>query len=538
MSTTIKSNIQLGSVRFNPENGTLIDSANQDIALRPQSLEVLKVLAENLGELVNREDLISTVWGSISVTDDSLIQCIADIRKAIGDSDHKIIHTVPKKGYKLVSNPPKSNLPSNQKITATAPLIVVAALAIIAVIGWFVIREESKLHPVSLAILPFRNTNVDVDQTYFAEAMTKAITTNVSKFEGLFVVSDYSAFKYRDTDISTQQIAEELGVRYLFAGGVLPGPEKLRVDAQLIDGETGRVVWAEQFKVPRKDVFLVQEELSAKLATSLVSQVEIATEQLSWQRERTNLNAYELLLRADLPKIERHTLNEGIALLQNAVEIDPNFSQAHALIGHYYMLLWRHSLAKDLELALTSARKWTAHALSINGLSHEAYKTLGTIQLYADEDHDAALASLNRSLEINPNDADTMVKMATLLTFMDQHTEANYWIDKAYQQNPLHPTWYNWNASFVYAVTGQYERANIAAQKALVVFESSASIRRILIYGYAMLDDWDTARRYAREILDQTPDFRLSTHMRNSPFQNSETKQHIFSVLQQAGLPL
>ena len=538
MSTTKKTTILLGDVTFNPENGTLTDAADQDIALRPQSLEVLKVLAEHPGELVNREDLISIVWGNISVTDDSLIQCIADIRKTIGDSDHKIIRTVPKKGYKLVPNPPKSTLPSRYKMVARAPLMIVGTLVIIAVVAWLVTREEPQLHPVSLAILPFKNSNVDVDQTYFAEAMTKAITINVSKFEGLFVVSDYSAFKYRDTDKSAQQIAKELGVRYLFVGGVLPGPEKLRVDAQLIDGETGRAVWAEQFKVPRKDVFLVQEELSAKLATSLVSQVEIATEQLSWQRERTNLNAYELLLRADLPKIERQTLNEGIVLLQNAVEIDPKFSRAYALIGHYYMLLWRHSLAKDLDLALTHAREWTAHALSINGLSHEAYKTLGTIQLYADEDHDAALASLNRSLEINPNDADTMVQMATLLTFMDQHTEANYWIDKAYQQNPLHPTWYNWNASFVYTITGQYERANIAAQKALVVFESSASIRRILVYGYAMLDDWDTARRYAREILDQTPDFRLSTHMRNSPFQNSETKQHIFSILQQAGLPL
>ena len=538
MSTTHKTIIQLGSVQFDPLREKLADSENRDISLRPQSMAVLKVLSENLMQLVHRDDLINIVWENVTVTDDSLIQCIADIRKAIGDSDHKIIQTIPKKGYRLVPDSPARAVVPLRPKRISLPLIIIAGLLISIAAWWVVNRYEVRSSPVSLVVLPFKNISGDADQTYFAEAMTKAITANVSKFEGLFVVSSYTAFQYSDADKPVKQIARELGVRYLFTGEVFPSPNQLTVIAQLTDGKTGHAIWAEQIKVPRKDVFLVQEDLSAKLTTSLVSQVEIATERLSWQRERTNLNAYELLLRADLPKIERQTLNDGIILLQNAVELDPKFAWAYALIGKYYMFLWRHSLAQDLDDALEQARKWTAHALLINDLSYEAYKTLGIIQLYADEDHAAAFDSLSRALEINPNHADTMVQMATLLTFMGKNKEANQWIDKAYQQNPLHPTWYHWNASFVYTVTGQYERGNMTAKKALVVYNSSASIRRILIYGHAMLGDWETARGYAQEILDRTPDFRLNTHMRNSPFQNPETKRQVFSILEQSGLPL
>lgn len=538
MADPSKTNLHLGSVQFDLSREALRDPAGLDVALRPQSLAVLKVLAEKPAQLVDRDDLIATVWGDVSVTDDSLIQCIADIRKAIGDRNHKVIQTVPKKGYKLVPNSPQKTGPPLWRRRVPVALATVSAILIaVTIIFWLTARPALMVGPPSVAVLPFDNLSGDPDQTAFADGMTKAIIANISKFEGLFVVSGYSAFQYRGTVKPVSQIADELNVRYLFIGEVLPGSNQLKVGAQLIDGDTGRTVWAEQFDVPRNEVYVIQEDLSAKLATTLVAQVEVATERLSWQRERANLNAYELLLQVDLPKIERQSLNEGIALLQNVVELDPKFARAHALMGHYYLMLWRHSLAQDMDLALSQARKWAAHALSLDDLSYEAYKTLATIQLYADEDHAAAYASLSRALQINPNHADIMVQMATLLTFMDRDVEAMQWIEKAYHHNPLYPAWYDWNASFVYTVTGQHDRGNVAAKKALALYESSASIRRILIYGFGMLNDWDTARRYAREILERTPDFRLSTHMRNSPFQNPERKRHIFAILERAGLP-
>ncbi len=537
MADPLKTDLYLGSVQFDLSRETLLDPAGLDIALRPQSMAVLKALAENPGQLLDRDDLIAAVWGDVSVTDDSLIQCIADIRKAIGDSRHKIIQTVPKKGYKLVPNTSQTPRPRVWRSRSPVAVAVFTAILIAVAVFWLAVRPALMADPPSIAVLPFKNLSGDPDQTPFADAMTKAITANISKFDGLFVVSSYSAFRYRDTDKSVSQIVSELNVRYLFVGEVLPGLDQLKVSAQLIDGDTGQTVWTEQFDVANHDVFLIQEDLSARLATTLVAQVEVATERLSWQRARANLNAYELLLQADPPKIERQSLNEGIALLQNVVELDPKFSRAFALIGHYYLHLWRHSLAQDLDLALGQARKWAADALSLNDLSYEAYKTLATIQLYADEDHAAAYESLSRALQINPNHADIMVQMATLLTFMDRDDEANQWIEKAYHHNPFYPAWYDWNASFVYTVTGQYDRGNSTAKKALAVYDSSASLRRILIYGFGMLNDWDTAGRYAREILERTPDFRLSTHMRNSPFQNLERKRHVFTILNKAGLP-
>ena len=115
--------------------------------------------------------------------------------------------------------------------------------------------------------------------------------------------------------------------------------------------------------------------------------------------------------------------------------------------------------------------------------------------------------------------------------------EAIEWSEKAMRQNPLHPVWYHWNAAFVYAVAHQNERAIVESKKALAVHKNSASIRRILIAAHGQRGEWDEARRYAAEILERFPKFRLSTDMRNSPFQHEEERKHYWDLFRRAGLP-
>ena len=130
-----------------------------------------------------------------------------------------------------------------------------------------------------------------------------------------------------------------------------------------------------------------------------------------------------------------------------------------------------------------------------------------------------------------------MIRMGTLLGFMNRDAEAMLWVEKAMLQNPLHPAWYEWNAGFVYAVAGDSERAIIASKKALGVHKTSASIRRVLIAAHGQLGQWTEAKGYAAEIMERNPRFRLSTHMRNSPFQDSTEREHYWNLFRQAGLP-
>ena len=105
------------------------------------------------------------------------------------------------------------------------------------------------------------------------------------------------------------------------------------------------------------------------------------------------------------------------------------------------------------------------------------------------------------------------------------------------RQNPLHPAWYEWNAGFVYAMAGDHERAVLESKKALAVYPTSASIRRTLIFAHAQLGVWDEAKRYAAETLERTPEFRLSTHMRNTPIQDPAELQQVMNTFRKAGLP-
>ena len=385
----------------------------------------------------------------------------------------------------------------------------------------------------SIAVLPFTNVGGDESQAYFTDGFTKAITTNISKFEGLFVVSSFSAFKYRDTEKPLAQIARELGVRYLLTGDVQPGREMLRINAQLTDVSDGTSIWSERYQAPRSDIFEMEDDLSGKIAGTLIDRIEASARAV----ERTSLGAYDLFLRAVFTNIKKETLLADIEKLQRAVTLDPKFSPAHSRLSETYLLLWRHSLADDPDHALRRAREEGARAIELNNNSAESHHTLAKIYLYADLDHDLALASMSRALEINPNDADYMVQMAQTLAFMNRDTSAIEWIEMALRQNPLHPAWYEWNAGFIYAMAGEYERSILESKKALAVYKTSASIRRTLIYAHAKLGRWDEAKRYAAEILERTPKFRLSTHMRNSPIMDQAEHRDIFDVFHEAGLP-
>ncbi|MEP1208438.1 MAG: winged helix-turn-helix domain-containing protein [Rhizobiaceae bacterium] len=531
--------LTLGSVKFERDKSRLRDAQGRDLSLRPQSLAVLRVLADQRGEPVTKNNLIAAAWGAVYVSDDSLIQCVADIRRAIGDDAHAIIQTVPRVGYKLVASQPEPEPKTGVSPPWSFPVMAGGGLVLLALVfittGFFG-TPETHSRP-SIAVLPFQHISEDNSQAFFTDGVSKSIMANLSKFEGLFVVSSHSTFQYRDSNKPPKDIATELGVRYLLSGDVQYRADLLLIRAVLTDIADGKAVWAEDYTVPRTGVLNVQDEVSARIATALVEKVEVTTSRWAKSVTPEHLSAYELVLRSEPPPITRDGLNRANALLDRAIALNPNFSLAYSLRAKNDLMLWRHSLAEDLDAALHKARSSASQALDLDNNSYEAYHALSQIDLYADQDHVQALANLTKALEINPNDADLMVRMATLLGFMNRDMQALQWIDKAFLQNPLHPVWYHWNAAFVFEVADEHEKAIVASKKALAVYTTSASIRRILIAAHGHLGQWKEAERYAAEILQSFPDFRLSSHMRNSPFMDVEEKSEYWDLFRKAGLP-
>lgn len=531
--------VRLGALRYDCNTQGLTDCHGNQVALRPQSLDVLAALIARNGKLAGRDELIAEVWGSVNVTDDSLIQCIADIRRVMGEDGRNIVRTIPKKGYRLVVPEPVSSKPSvtpKKRHFAFGIGLLVIGIVLVAAWGFWDLSKSGRTG-ATIAVLPFDNIGGDNSQAYFTDGFTKAITTNISKFEELFVISSFSAFKYRDTKKPLADIAGELGVRYLLTGDVQPGQDKLIINAQLTDLRDGKSLWAERYEAPRADIFEMQNKLSAKIASTLVQRVETATVRQSRSANPADLNAYELVLRAVNANVEKTALLDALKLFEQAIKLNPGYPAAHARLANAYLLLWRHSLTDEPNAMLRGAQRAATRAIELDNNSYLSHQVLSLIYLYADKDHTQALASMTKALKINPNDADLMVRMSAILGFMNRDAEAIEWVEKAMRQNPFHPAWYEWIAGFVYAVAGDNDRAIIESKKALAVYKTSASIRRVLIAAHGQLGQWKEAKRYASEIVGHNPQFRLSTHMRNSPFQDPAEREHFWSLFRQAGLP-
>jgi len=232
-----------------------------EVELRPKSFEVLRYLAEHPGRVISKEELIAAVWPDVVVTDDSLIRCISEVRRAIGDVDQAIIKTVQRRGYLVqadVSARPSAeeSFPQQAK-RARAP--------------------DGPASPLStgpsIVVLPFANLAGDPEEDYLCDGITEDIITELSRFSELRVIARHSSFYYKDKEIMPGQIARELGVTYILQGSIRRGRDRVRITAQLTDATTGTHIWAEHYDRTLDDVFAIQDEVVRTIAPLLVAHV-------------------------------------------------------------------------------------------------------------------------------------------------------------------------------------------------------------------------------------------------------------------------
>jgi adenylate cyclase len=244
-----------------------LSNADREIDLRPKCFDVLCYLVENAGRLVSKDEIIKTVWPNVSVTDDSIKQCVSELRIALCDREQRMIKTVPRRGY-LFAAP------------ITEP-------------------SGSVEGPPSIAVLPFTNMEGDPQQDYFSDGISEDLITGLSKFAALFVIAQHSAFKYKGTHLDVKQIGTELGVRYLLVGSVRRDAGRVGITAQLVDTGTGKHLWAEHYDRELTGIFGVQDEVTQKIVVTLVAHVTKSELDRALRKPPENLAAYDYCLRAN-----------------------------------------------------------------------------------------------------------------------------------------------------------------------------------------------------------------------------------------------
>ena len=264
---------------FLTESNQLRTVEGKAVDLRSQSAEVLSVLAARPGEIVSKDALMQAVWPDSFVTDDSLTQCIADIRRALGDGDHVIVETLPKRGYRLNAGPSDAADPNAAAGMGRAKtrfsqrgFILAAIVLVAAAIGAYYGEEIWRAAPVHssdmprIAVLPFEDFSAGGDKGYLSDAVAEGIITELSRSKTYAVIARNSSFRYREQSVDTRQIGEELGVDYLLEGSQQKIGDRLKVTAQLLDARDGSHLWANTYNREIGDLFVVQEEIIRTLA--------------------------------------------------------------------------------------------------------------------------------------------------------------------------------------------------------------------------------------------------------------------------------
>ena len=449
---------RFGRFTLDLARGSLKDGAG-DIPLRPKSFDVLRVLVENHGRLVEKDRLHDEVWSRAPVTDDSLTQCLVDIRKAIGDTDRSMIRTIPRRGYVFdapIEIPDRDPLPRLVERTLTVRRIALASAAIVLIAaGAYLLpfsNDNSNLTAntgsPSIAVLPFENRSTGTGSAYLAEGIQDEVLMNLAKFEDLSVISRTSVATLRNHKLSVPEIGELLGASSIIEGSVQLSGNNLRVNVNLIDVASDRSIWAKQYDrhLSAEDLFAVQNEIASTIAVELGASLTPDLRRQVSKVRTANLDAYESYHKGVELLVRRtgDSLKGAAAYFREAIRLDPTFALAYVGLADAYMLLVTHSeLGEDdvLPPALDAANA----ALELDPDLGEAYASLGAIHHEAQQRGvDLGVAAIpvrlfERAIELSPNYAPAHQWYGEYLLANGQFDKAIGAYQVAVELDPLSP---------------------------------------------------------------------------------------------------
>src|SRR5215469_527170 len=248
-----------GPFRLDAETDTLFRSG-EPVSLGQRAVALLRVLVEQRGIPVSKDALMDAAWAGLTVGESNLAVQIAALRRVLGEEPggENWIETLPRRGYRFVGPASTRDQGAVTAASQAANLPMAAGSS-----------NPTLPDRPSIVVLPFANISGDPEQDYFVDGVTESLTTDLSRIDGAFVVARNTAFTFKGKAVDVKRLGRELNVRYVLEGSVQRCGNRLRVNAQLIEAETGNHLWAERFDKPVADLFDMQDEIVSRLANSL-----------------------------------------------------------------------------------------------------------------------------------------------------------------------------------------------------------------------------------------------------------------------------
>ena len=409
-----------------------LSNGGKQVALEPQGLELLAYLLEHRNRVVSREELNEKVWGGRIVSEAALSTGIRSVRRALGDNQkqQKYIKTHPKRGFQFVASVEAVTEAVGDKSRdglvrqlshkrTLAPVFgVLLAIGLLGGLGVWYLSQEKSPPPVarpslSIAVLPFDNLSGIPEEDYFADAFTEDLITDLSRIRDAFVIARRTSFTYKNVPTDLRKAAEELGVRYVLEGSVRRSGDQIRVNAQLIDGETNKHIWSDRYDRKLTDAFSVQSDVTGQIASVL--KAELREADLLRQGPPESFEAWDYALKGNVLLFNPKSLDDfrqAKTLLEKAVELDPSIASAWSGLAFVHFAASMRaipgiSVPNSMDLSLeTAQRSVTADPKNAEGhwIVGVGYARMGQTDL--------AWTSCETAMDLNPNNDCSMCAQA------------------------------------------------------------------------------------------------------------------------------
>jgi TolB-like protein len=493
---------------------------------------LLALLVTNRERMVPKDEIHERIWSGRIVSEAALSSRIRSVRRAIGDDGdaQRLIRTVHGKGFRFVgevtdiTGAPTSPEQSNAK---RVPAETVTA-------------GPDKTRPV-VAVLPFTNLSDDAEQEYFSDAITTDIIANLSKHRWLDMIARNTTLAYKGKPVDIRQLARDLGITYVVEGSVRRAGKRIRVTAELHDASTGINLWSDRYDRGLKDVFVVQDEITAMIAARLEPEIGLAERQKALRAGSRDLRAWDCyhLGVAHFFRFTTEGNREAQRLLQQSRELDPDFGEAHAWWAYAVVLGMVHWDTEPSDDLLDRALAATKRALDLDDQNAVFYALKARVQLARGE-YDRAIAENEIAIGLNPTLAAAHCGLADSLAYEGRYEEAIEGFQRAIDLSPNDPQRWAFLTYGALALIfmGDHEAAIKWADRASVIPNCQYWTTAHKAVALALLDRHDDARKTVEQLLKEKPEFsRVFARKKLFYLKRPEQLQLYLDGLQKAGVP-
>ena len=323
----------------------------------------------------------------------------------------------------------------------------------------------------SIAVLPFANLSGDPEQEYFADGVVEEIITALSRFHWLFVIARNSSFAYKGRAVDVKHVGRELSVRYVLEGSVRKAGNRVRILAQLVDAAMGVGLWADRFEGELEDVFDLQDQVTARVASAVSQKLEQTEIERVRRKSTQNLDAYDHYLRglAGVHRWSRTSNEEALKHFYKAIALDPEFAPAYGMATRCYLQRKSSGWSTDRQYEIGESTRLARKAIELGRDDAVALSTAGIALAFIAGDLKEGSELIDRALVLNPNLALAWLAGSWAKVWQGEPDAALARASHAMRLSPNDTQAFSMHAatSMAHFFAGRYEEALSWAERAL-----------------------------------------------------------------------